>query len=111
MGKMKDTTIPDFDPNSHYPECPMNSGCLCPWLAVCEDECNCVCEAITAYDKRIGSGLDAAYKQGLTIAMLRVQQCLSWDDNAVDDDGFPRQVMWKEHAINAIRSAFDNGER
>lgn len=53
MGKMKDTTIPDFDPNSHYPECPMNSGCLCPWMAVCEDECGCLCEVLTALEKRL----------------------------------------------------------
>jgi hypothetical protein len=39
--------------------------------------------------------------------MLRVQQCLSWDDEQVDDDGFPRQVIWQEHAVDAIRDAFD----
>ena len=89
----------------------MNSGCLCPWMAVCEDLCGCICDRISAFDKRMKFDADAAYKQGLTIAMLRVQQCLSWDDEAVDDDGFPRQVMWKEHAVDAIRAAFDNASR
>ena len=32
---------------------------------------------------------------------------MSWDDEQVDDDGFPRQVIWQEHAVAAIRAAFD----
>jgi len=111
MGKIKDSTIPEFDANSHYLECPLSAGCQCPWMRVCEDECGCICEYITAYNKRMKFDADAAYKQGLTIAMLRVQMCLSWDDEKLDDDGFHRQVMWKDDAINAIRAAFDNASR
>ena len=50
---------------------------------------------------------DYWFKQGLVEAMLRVQQCLSWDDEQVDDDGFQRQVIWQDHAVAAIRDAFN----
>jgi hypothetical protein len=60
------------------------------------DQGTCVCP-----------GADYWFKQGLVVAMLRVQQCLSWDDEQVDEDGFPRQVIWQKHAVAAIRDAFN----
>lgn len=105
MGKLKDTTIPDFDQHSHDP--------LCSWFQSTEfdtvigcDDCDLIAR-VREDEREKCPGADYWFKQGLVVAMLRVQQCLSWDDEQVDDDGFPRQVIWQEHAVAAIRAAFD----
>jgi hypothetical protein len=104
MGKLKDTTIPDFDQYSHDPLCEILYGNRLP-MGDCV-ACHII-DVVRKDEREKCPGADYWFKQGLVVAMLRVQQCLSWDDEQVDDDGFARQVIWQEHAVAAIRDAFN----
>lgn len=84
MGKIKDTTIPDYDRNSHFPECPLRNGCDCPWMGSCED-CGCICEIIDAVAERIEKekpepdSFDAWLDEGIQRGWVSLPFCSTHD--------------------------------
>lgn len=52
MGKMKDSTIPKWDQYSHDPMCQISVRPCCPWMGVCDCQCECDWIARVREDER-----------------------------------------------------------
>ena len=81
MGRMKDETIADFEPEPYGPCHHTQYAGSKPCIHIAYAE---------------------GYESALRDAVAAVFHCLAWEDEQLDADGHPRLYLWQDHALAAI---------